>query len=57
VDATQLKLSELTKLQQHRPEDEDVAADASNNVMYYTSLMNELVAGLAVTSSADGRAA
>jgi hypothetical protein len=42
VDAIQSKISELTNLQNMHPNDENIVADASNDIMYYRSLIKHI---------------
>ena len=42
VDAITLKIAQLQELQADNPGDENAIADASNDIMYYRSLMQKL---------------
>jgi hypothetical protein len=42
VDAIQTKILELTSLQNIHSNDEDIVADASNDIAYYRSLIKKI---------------
>jgi hypothetical protein len=42
VAAIQSKISELKSLQVAHPNDENIVADASNDIMYYESLVKKI---------------